>query len=275
MEVILSNFLEEEIPKNSCVLGDCLEAMKLIPQGSVDFILTDLPYGTTDAKWDEIIPFNSMWRMIGKVAKESAAIILFGTEPFSSKLRLSNEQDYRYDWYWEKEKGSNFLFENKMPMKVIETASVFYKKQPTYIPQKILNPKGVSTRWMSHHKGANSRRAKELLANMPDKPCRGKSYEPDKLLPKNRVYFAREQQNKFHPTQKPLKLLEYLIMTYTEEGQTVLDFTAGSFSTAIAAINKNRNYIVIEKEKKYFDIGFNRVRDRLSEIELDRKNSLF
>jgi len=255
--------------------GDCLELMKDIPDKSIDMILCDLPYGTTDAKWDIIIPFEDMWDRILSVITENAPIILFGTEPFSSKLRLSRPDLYRYDWYWQKDNGSNFLFGNKMPMKVIETASVFYAKQPIYNPQKIANPKGESKNWLSYHKRNNTDLAKTLFKSMPPKPCRGKSYEPDKLLPKNLVYFAREHRDKVHPTQKPVSLLEYLIITYTNCGQNVLDFTMGSGSTGVACVNTKRNFIGIELDENYFEIAKKRIDDRIKEIEVEKANSLF
>lgn len=241
--------------KNKIICGDCLEVMKTIPNKSVNMILSDLPYGTTACKWDTVIPFAPLWEQYKRIIKDNGAIILFGSEPFSSYLRLSSLDSFRYDWYWQKDKGSNFLFGNKQPMKVIEIASVFYLKQPTYNPQKEVNPNGISKRHLSFGKGVgNSVRAKEIMPNMPDKPKVGKNYEPDKLLPKQIVYFPREQRNKLHPTQKPVSLFEYLIKTYTNEGDLVLDSCAGSGTTGVACKNLNRNYILIEKELEYIGI---------------------
>ncbi len=245
---------------NICYQGDCLEVMKGIEDKSIDLILADLPYGTTACKWDTIIPFEPLWEQYKRIIKDNGAIVLFGSEPFSSKLRMSNLKIYRYDWYWEKDKGSNFLFGNKQPMKVIETISVFYKKQPTFHSQKILNPNGVSKRHLSFGKGiGNSDRAKEIMPNMPDKPKAGKNYEPDKLLAKQVIYFSREQRNKLHPTQKPVALFEYLIKTYTNEGDLVLDNTAGSGTTGVACKNLNRNFILIEQDEKYCEVIKERV----------------
>jgi site-specific DNA-methyltransferase (adenine-specific) len=239
--------------------GDCLELMKDIPNGSIDLILTDPPYGTTNCRWDTIIPFEPMWEQLKRIIKPNGSICLFGSEPFSSALRMSNIKDYRYDWYWQKDKGSNFLFGNKQPMKVIENVSVFYKKQPTYHSQKTTNPNGKSKRHLYYEKGKNTNRSKEIMKNMPDKPKMGKNYEPDKLLAKQIIYFAREQRNKLHPTQKPVALLEYLICTYTNEGETVLDFTMGSGSTGVACVNTGRNFIGIELDKGYFQIAKQRI----------------
>lgn len=246
--------------------GDCLEEMdKLIERGvKVDMILTDPPYGTTACKWDSVIPFEPMWEQLKRVTKKNGAIVLFGSQPFTSALVMSNVKMFRYDWYWEKDKASNFLFGNKQPMKIIETASVFYENQPTYNSQKIPNPKGTSKRHLSFHRGAgNSKRAKSIMPNMPDRPKAGKFYEPDKLLAKQLIYFSREQRNKLHPTQKPVALMEYLIKTYTNEGETVLDFTMGSGSTGIACKNTGRNFIGIELDKEYFEIAKRRIEEKL------------
>ena len=239
--------------------GDCLELMKNIPDGSVDLVLTDPPYGTTACKWDSVIPFEPMWEQLNRIIKPNGAICLFGSEPFSSALRMSNIKNYRYDWYWQKDKGSNFLFGNKQPMKVIETISVFYQKQPFYNSQKTINPNGESTRHLYFEKSKNTDKSKQLMKNMPEKPKAGKNYEPDKLLAKQIIYFAREQRNKLHPTQKPVALLEYLIRTYTNEGETVLDFTMGSGSTGVACVNTNRRFIGIELDEGYFNIAKERI----------------
>jgi len=248
--------------------GNCLDILGEQFSEKVSAIITDLPYGTTDAKWDSVIPFDKLWEKISIVRNPETPILLFGTEPFSSKLRLSNEKEYRYDWYWQKDKGSNFLFGNKQPMKVIECCSVFYQKQPCYNPQKEINPKGVSSRHNYHHKSNNSDKAISLMDGMPEKPKAGMSYEPDKLLPKCLVYFAREQRNKVHPTQKPVSLLEYLILTYTNEGDTVLDMTMGSGSTGVACVNTGRNFVGIELNIDYFSIA----EKRISEAKELKKN---
>lgn len=148
---------------------DCLAGMDRIPDNSVDMVLVDPPYGTTKCKWDVIIPFDNMWQQYNRIAKPSAPILIFGTEPFSSYLRLSNIDDYRYDWYWNKRRAANFLFMNKMPGKIIETISVFYKKQPVYNPQKTVNPKGASTRHLHKNPSKISRNVKDLMGSESDR----------------------------------------------------------------------------------------------------------
>lgn len=238
--------------------GDCLERMKEIPDKSVDMVLTDPPYGTTACKWDSVIPFDKMWVELRRIVKnENSAILLFGTEPFSSHLRLSNLKMFKYDWIWQKDKASNFLNANNQPAKVTEICSVFYSKQPKYFSQKVINPKGPSRRHLGK-KCINTESARLTSANLEIQGP-GKHYEPDKLLGKNLVYFAREQRNKFHPTQKPVALLEHLIKAYTTEGETVLDFTMGSGSTGVACKNLNRKFIGIERDDKYFEIAKARI----------------
>lgn len=211
-----------------------------------------------------------MWEQLKRLIKPKGAIVLFGSQPFTSALIMSNPAMYRYDWYWEKDKASNFLFGNKQPMKVIEIASVFYENQPTYNSQKTLNPKGNSKRHLSFGKGiGNSRRAKSIMPNMPDMPKAGKDYEPDKILAKQLVYFAREQRDKVHPTQKPVALMEYLIKTYTNEGERILDFTCGSGSTMVGAIKTARQCVGIEQDADYVTIAARRCYEA---IESQRMN---
>ena len=211
-----------------------------------------------------------MWEQLKRLIKPKGAIVLFGSQPFTSALIMSNPKMYRYDWYWEKDKASNFLFGNRQPMKVIEIASVFYENQPTYNSQKILNPKGTSKRHLSFDKGVgNSQRAMSIMPNMPDRPKAGKEYEPDRLLAKQIVYFAREQRNKLHPTQKPVALMEYLIKTYTNEGETVLDFTFGSCSTGHGCLNTNRKFIGIERDETYFNIGAKRLEEASAQRQFE------
>jgi len=240
--------------------GDCLEIMPTLEAGSFDAIIADLPYGTTACKWDTVIPFAPLWREYKRLIKPRGAIVLFGSQPFTSLLVTSNLEWFRYDWYWQKDKGSNFLFGNKQPMKVIETISVFYEEQPTYNPQKTINPNGPSKRHLSFNtSNGNSDRAKDIMPNMPAMPIAGKSYEADKLLPKQLIYFAREQRDKQHPTQKPVALLEYLVRTYTNPGDVVLDNTMGSGTTMVACIQTGRRGVGIEKEAKYFEIARDRI----------------
>lgn len=241
--------------------GDCLEVMdRLIEQGvKVDAIITDPPYGTTACKWDSVIPFEPMWDRLKLLRNDKTPIVLFGSEPFSSALRMSNIEDFKYDWYWDKRHGANFAQANKRPLNVIEIISVFYKKPPIYNSQKTDNPKGEEKR----HK-YNPSKQKEVfigqvsMANEYTKT--GKNYEPNKLLARCLISISREHRP-VHPTQKPVALLEYLIKTYTNEGDTVLDFTMGSGSTGVACINTNRNFIGIELDENYFKIAEKRIEE--------------
>ena len=234
--------------------GDCLELLPTIPDGSVDMVLTDPPYGTTACKWDSVIPFEPMWEQLNRIIKPNGAIVLFGSEPFSSALRMSNIKNYKYDWVWNKKKAANFLFGNKQPLKKHEIVSVFYKKQPTYNPQKIKNPNGIQK---PGRKGIGNT-IKDHLPSAPKRSKAGKNYEPDKLLPDTFLVFSKPHKP-IHPTQKPVALMEYLIKTYTNEGETVLDFTMGSGTTGVAAKNLNRNFIGIELDPDYFNIAKDRI----------------
>lgn len=236
--------------------GDCLERMKEIPDGSVDMILTDPPYGTTACKWDSIIPLEPMWEHLNRVIKPNGAIALFGSEPFSSALRMSNIKNYKYDWIWEKHKPSNFMLANKQPMKYHEIISVFYRKQPTYNKQMEQREAGGKNR--CKYTVDNSKRKKQGS----DEIYKGniKKYDANIKNPKSIQFFSSgRQQDSLHPTQKPVALMEYLIKTYTNEGENVLDFTMGSGTTGVACVNTSRNFIGIELDKDYFNIAENRI----------------
>ena len=241
--------------------GDCLEIMdKLIEEGvKVDCILTDPPYGTTACKWDTIIPFDEMWERLNKLIKPNGAICLFSIEPFGSLLRVSNIKNYRYDWQWLKSQSGNFMQANKQPHKRVEYINVFYKRQPTYNPLKIKNPKGVETR--NKYKASKQ---KDIfigqVSTHKEYTSSGTSYEADKLLPISLLKF-KNVHKPLHPTQKPVDLLEYLIKTYTNENEIVLDFTMGSGSAGVACMNTNRKFIGIELDKNYFNISKQRIED--------------
>ena len=241
--------------------GDCLEVMKSIADKSIDAIITDPPYGTTACKWDSVIPFDLMWEQLNRIIKPNGAIVLFGSEPFSSYLRVSNVKNYKYDWYWNKLHGANFMNGNRQPIKNIELASVFYKKQPTYNSQKTTNPKGVEKR--SLYKPSKQKEfGKDQVGTREKRTKPSKQYEPNKLLAKCLIEFKREWKP-IHPTQKPVALIEYLIKTYTNELETVLDFTMGSGTTGVACCNLNRDFIGIELDKEYFKIAEQRIKNEL------------
>lgn len=237
------------------MLGDCLELMKEIESGTVDMILCDLPYGKTRCSWDAVIPFEPLWAEYERVIKENGAIVLFGAEPFSSHLRLSNLKLFKYDIVWDKVKGTGFLNAKKQPMRNHEIISVFYKKQCTYNPQK-----------STGHKLKKSSHGKHLQTDVYGEMKNDYVYESTERYPRSiQVFSTDTQSSSLHPTQKPVALLEYLIKTYTQENETVLDSTAGSMSTAIACINTNRKGIMIEKDDHYFKVGSDRVAQALRE----------
>jgi site-specific DNA-methyltransferase (adenine-specific) len=231
---------------------------KLIDDGIIiDAIITDPPYGTTACKWDTVIPFEAMWERLNKLIKPNGAIVLFGSEPFSSALRMSNIKNYKYDWIWEKERGTGFARVNKQPMRKHEIISVFYKKQPYYVSQgeKLKKPyyhvlpisKSKSESDNVHGSGldSNGKRIKKLYTHASKHSI---------------IKIPRESNsNKLHPTQKPTALMEYLVKTYTNKGDTVLDFTMGSGTTGVAYKNLNRDFIGVEKDEKYFKIAKERI----------------
>ena len=234
--------------------GDCLELMKSIPDGSIDMVLTDPPYGTTACKWDSIIPFEPMWVELKRSIKPNGAIVLFGSEPFSSALRMSNIKQYKYDWVWDKNVSTNFLHAKRQPLRNTENIHVFYKKCGKYYPIKSTghtptqSAKGCSNGVLYHGKNTRNYSGGETTR-----------------YPKTTIEFdVVDLKNRLHPTQKPVALLEYLIKTYTQEGETVLDFTAGSFTTGVACVNLNRKGIMIEMDEGYFDIAKDRIEKALN-----------
>ncbi len=231
--------------------GDCLDLMKSIPDGSVDLVLTDPPYGTTACKWDNVIPFEPMWAELKRIIKPNGAICLFGSEPFSSHLRLSNIENFKYDWYWNKKFGGNFVQAKRMPLKNIECISVFSKQKtlPAYFPQMVKRDKPI--------KQGGTKTSDAIPIKNNSKTHTKKIYT--EKYPLTLLDYKKELGKTKHPTQKPTKLLEYLISTYTLEGETVLDFTMGSGSTGVAAKNLNRNFIGIELDEKYFEIAKERI----------------
>lgn len=232
--------------------------MAKLPDSSIDLCLTDPPYGTTQCKWDNIIPFDEMWEQLKRIVKPNGAICLFGSEPFSSHLRMSNIKMFKYDWIWQKDKGANFATANKQPLKITENVSVFYFKQPIYESKgEKLNKPYRHTLPIKKSDSAGGVSDK----NVNKDGSRKYAYYTHKKK-KNLVYFSRDNANKgVHPTQKPVALLEYLIKTYTLENETVLDFAMGSGSTGVAAKNLNRKFIGIEKDENYFKIAKQRIKE--------------
>ena len=235
---------------NSVHLGDCLELMKEIPDKSIDMILCDLPYGTTACKWDSVIPLDLLWNEYKRIIKPNGAIVLTSSQPFTTKLISSNYDMYRYNWVWHKTRPSNFPLAKKQPMKYHEDVCVFGIKSPNYYPQMIksdkIRKKGKNDGYRGFNKGLEK---PEYL----DK-------EYTDFYPSSIQTFALHNGGLLHPTQKPVALFEYLIKTYTNEGNLVLDNCAGSGTTAIACLNTNRNYILMEKEQKYYDIILDRIK---------------
>lgn len=242
--------------------GDCLELMKDIPDGSVDMILCDLPYGTVSCSWDVIIPFAPLWEQYKRVTKKNAAIILTAQTPFDKALGSSNMAMLRHEWIWIKECATGGMNANKMPLKKHENVLVFYKSLPTYNPQFTSGkPYKISRN-----------KPKTTSAYGKTGVCNGfESINTGLRYPVSTLEFKRDTI-KLHPTQKPVALMEYLIRTYTNEGETVLDNCAGSFTTGVACVNLNRKFIGIEKEKSYFDIGTKRIKERME--WLDSKTEL-
>ena len=236
--------------------GDCLELMNDIEDKSIDCIICDLPYGTTKCKWDVVIPFDKLWEQYNRIIKDNGAIILFGTEPFSSELRLSNKSDYKYDIYWVKEKPTNFMQVKKRVGKLTENICVFYKKQCTYNPQMVkYNGKKVTNKPSE----TNAKFKSIVASNSPTmqiKPYKDIGYR----YPCDILNIRREKLGStVHPTQKPVELLEYLIKTYTNENDTVLDNRMGSGTTGVACKKLNRRFIGMEKDEKYFKIAKERI----------------
>ena len=230
------------------IQGDCLEKMKEIPDKTIDMILCDLPYGTTQNKWDSVIPLDIIWEQYKRIIKDNGVIALFAQTPFDKVLGISNLKMLKYEWIWEKEQGTGFLNAKKMPLKSHENILVFYEKMPIYNPQMVGDDIRKVKRNTIEYKSTNYNTHIEI-----------KESEYKGRYPKSIIKFNRDKI-KFHPTQKPVPLLEYLIETYTNEGGLVLDFTMGSGSTGVACLNTNRKFVGIELEKEYFDIATNRLK---------------
>lgn len=256
----MKNILEN---KNYKLLqGDCLELMRDVPDKSIDMILCDLPYGTTQCKWDSVIPFEPLWEQYSRIIKDNGAIVLFGSEPFSSYLRMSNIKNYKYDWFWRKPKGTGFLNAKKQPLRDIETISVFYKKQCVYNPQFSIGQPYTSSKVGKIKDRKRGSTAYGDFVNDPKYINNNDGFR----YPKQLIEFGIVERGGVHPTQKPVELLEWLIKTYTNENETILDNCMGSGSTGVAALNINRKFIGMELDEKYFQIAENRIQDIVQTI---------
>ena len=243
--------------------GDCLEKMKDIPDKSIDMILCDLPYGTTACKWDVVIPFEPLWEQYKRIIKDNGAIVLTASQPFTSALVMSNIKWFRYEIIWEKERPTNIFFMKNQIGKVHENICVFYKKQPTYNPQ--LEKREFTGKGEVVGNIKNSRTHKNQTYKHRE------DYDCTKRYPRSVLKIQRdiEKGGKSHPTQKPVALFEYLIRTYTNEDDTVLDNCAGSGTTAIACLNTNRNAILIEKDESYYKVALDRFNRHKQQLTLE------
>lgn len=232
--------------------GNCLEEMKKIPDGSIDLVLTDPPYGTTACKWDTVIPFEPMWKQLKRVTKKNGAIVLFGSQPFTSALVMSNVTMFKYEWVWEKSRTVGFLNAKNAPLKKTENISVFSSgatannnlNRMCYFPQGLTEINEVRK---------SVKQSDETIVG--SRPSRNKNYTATHTGYPNNILRFNNEQKQIHPTQKPVALMEYLIKTYTKENETVLDFTMGSGTTGVACKNTNRNFIGIELDKEYYEIA--------------------
>ena len=235
------------------MLGDCLERMKDIESASIDLILADPPYGTTACKWDSVIDLPLMWEQLNRIVKTNGAIVLFAQTPFDKVLGASNIEMLKYEWIWEKTTATGHLNAKKAPMKAHENILVFYNKQPTYNPQKLYNQPPTNS----------------YTKRNGDGECYGKTVEVSgggdtERYPRSvQVFKSDKQKISLHPTQKPVALMEYLIKTYSNEGETVLDFTMGSGTTGVACVNTNRNFIGIEMDEGYFNVAKERINNAI------------
>ena len=232
------------------LFGDCLERMKEISDNSVDLVLVDLPYGTTQNKWDSIIDLDEMWEQLKRICSDNTPKIMFAQTPFDKVLSCSNLKELKYEWIWEKTTATGHLNAKKMPMKAHENILVFYDKLPTYNPQKTTGHKPANSYTKHQDGGSNYGETKVGISG---------GGQTDRYPRSVQVFKTDKQKVSLHPTQKPVALLEYLIKTYSNENDVVLDFTFGSCSTGVAALNTKRKFIGVEMEEKYFDIGASRM----------------
>ena len=235
--------------------GDCLELMKDIPDGSVDMILCDLPYGTTACKWDTVIPFEPLWEQYKRIIKPNGAVVLFGSEPFSSYLRLSNLKWYKYDLVWDKKSTTGFLNAKKRPLRRHEYIHIFSNGAPVYYP--LMETRGKPRKKGNYNKKQGN--GDSVYRHYENHTSFNNTYYPTDII----MFSNAAQKGKVHPTQKPVALLEYLIHTYTNDGETVLDNCMGSGSAGVACINTGRNFIGIELDPVYFEIAKRRIQEAM------------
>ena len=246
----MNNETKEGLLKlNSVNQGDCLELMQNIADKSVDMILSDLPYGTTACKWDVIIPFEPLWEQYKRIIKDNGAIVLTASQPFTSALVMSNPKMFKYEWVWDKVRPSGFQIAKYRPMQQHENILVFCKNKLNYYPQKVSSKKRSSF--------CSSKSESSPLSKNDGLKREYTEYNPRSIL----IYSKPNPKDYIHPTQKPVALFEYLIKTYTNEGDLVLDNCAGSFTTAIACLNTKRSFIGIEKDAHYFQVGKKRIEE--------------
>lgn len=246
--------------KKEILLGDCLDIMPSIESKSIDLICADMPYGTTRCKWDTIIPLDKLWDEYKRIIKDNGCILLFAQTPFDKVLGSSNLGWLRYEWIWEKTQATGHLNAKKMPMKAHENILVFYKNLPTYNPQKTDGHVRKVSSAKNRSDCIKRVNQKESYLYNKENPETVPGYDSTERYPRSVLKYKTDKQTtSYHPTQKPLDLIEYLIKTYTNEGDLVLDNVAGSGTVAVACENLNRQYIVIEKEKQYYDVILKRV----------------
>ena len=239
--------------------GDCLEVMKEIPDGSVDMVLTDPPYGTTACKWDSVIPFEPMWEQLKRITKKNGAIVMTASQPFTSALVMSNVKMFKYDWVWRKPKGTGHLNAKKMPMRDKEDILVFYSKPCLYKPQ--------FTQGTPYKNKAGDPNKSTSMTDSYGKYTNFRNDNEGKRFPKQVLEVPVVGRGSVHPTQKPVALMEYLIKTYTNEEDTVLDFTMGSGTTGVACVNTQRKFIGIELDETYFGIAQSRIEETQNAIK--------
>jgi len=247
---------------NEILLGNCLDLMTDLPDNCIDMICCDLPYGTTNCKWDSVLPLDKLWEHYNRITKKNGAIVLFAQTPFDKILGCSNLKNLKYEWIWEKTQATGYFNAKKMPMKAHENILVFYKEMPTFNPQKTEGHKPIN----SYTKKAEVCNKTQIYGKVKKNVSGGG--ETDRYPRSVQVFSSDKQKTKLngtiHPTQKPVALIEMLIKTYTNDNDLVLDNCAGSFTTAIACLNTNRQYICIEKDETYFNIGKNRIEKHLN-----------